>query len=388
MKEADSMKKILVLGGVGAMATETTIDLVETSDFEEIMIADIDLPKIDSFIGKMGDSRLRAAKIDAQSVDQMAELIEGYQVVANGLPRIFCENAIKATIKARVDMLDLISPHEETLALDQNARSAGVSVVGGVGITPGITNILAQLGAERLDRVERIDIDFAAFRSIAHSPGLLHVILWEFDPRTENRFFYDGGKLIPNPPFSGARTVHFPEPIGTQTTYYVPHGESQTLSKNIADVKQVYIRGCFPPRAMGLVRMLYDYDLYGSEPIDFQGRQVQPLEFIRHYLLNSPSGDETGVWGYSVQVEVQGMLNGHHVMCRFVTSHPPMEKWGGRRAYSKNVGIPLSIGAQMLAKGKAKKKGVDGAETMLPAEEFVDELRKRDFVINESLVYM
>ena len=65
-----------------------------------------------------------------------------------------------------------------------------------------------------------------------------------------------------------------------------------------------------------------------------------------------------------------------------------MEKWGGQRAYSKNVGIPLSIGAQMLAQGKAKKKGVDGAETMLPPEEFVNELRKREFVINESLIYL
>ncbi len=42
----------------------------------------------------------------------------------------------------------------------------------------------------------------------------------------------------------------------------------------------------------------------------------------------------------------------------------------------------------MLAKGKAKKTGIDGAETMLPAEEFVAELRKRDFVINESLIYL
>jgi putative NADH-flavin reductase len=30
------VKKILVLGGVGAMATETTIDLVQTSDFDEL----------------------------------------------------------------------------------------------------------------------------------------------------------------------------------------------------------------------------------------------------------------------------------------------------------------------------------------------------------------
>ena len=381
------MKKILVLGGVGAMATETSIDLVNTSDFEEIMIADINLEKIDAFIQKSGDGRLKAAKINAESVSEMAELISGYDVVANGLPRVYCENAIRAGIEAKVDMLDLISPHEETLALDNEAQSAGISAVGGVGITPGITNILAQLGADRLESVERIDIDFAAFRSIAHSPGLLHVILWEFDPRTENRFYFDDGKLIPNPPFSGARTVHFPEPIGTQTTYYVPHGESQTLSKNIPGVNQVFIRGCFPPRAMGLVKMLYDYGIYDSPPMDYADTKIQPLEFINHYLLNSPAGDQTEVWGYSVQVEVQGVLNGHDVMVRFVTDHPPMDKWGGQRAYAKNVGIPLSIGAQMLAKGKARKKGVDGIETMLPAEEFVDELRKRGFVINESLSY-
>jgi saccharopine dehydrogenase-like NADP-dependent oxidoreductase len=382
------MKKILVLGGVGAMATETTIDLVHTSDFEEIMVADIDLAKIESFIKDTGDSRLSAAKVDAESIDQMADLMKGYDVVANGLPRIYCENAIRAGIKAGVGMLDLISPHEETLALNEEASKADVSIVGGVGITPGITNILAQLGADRLSRVDRIDIDFAAFRSIAHSPGLLHVILWEFDPRTENRFYYDDGQLIPNPPFSGARSVHFPKPIGTQTTYYVPHGESQTLSKNIEGVKQVYIRGCFPPRAMGLVRMFYDYGVYESEPIEYEGKQIQPLEFINHYLLNSPEGDQTELWGYSVQVEVMGMLDDRDVMYRFVTSHPPMDKWGGQRAYAKNVGIPLSIGAQMLAEGKVKKKGVDGAETMLPAEEFVDELRKREFVINESLVYL
>ena len=382
------MKKIIVLGGVGAMATETTIDLIETSDFEEIMVADIDLQKIEAFIKASGDKRLKAAKINAESVSEMADLINGYDVVANGLPRVYCENAIKAAIEARVDMLDLISPHEETLALDNDARDAGISVVGGVGITPGITNLLAQLGADRLDRVERIDIDFAAFRSIAHSPGLLHVILWEFDPRTENRFYFDNGSLIVNPPFSGERTVHFPEPIGTQNTYYVPHGESQTLSKNIEGVKQVFIRGCFPPRAMSLVRMLYDYGVYESKPVDYEGGQIQPLEFIIHYLLNTPEGDQTEVWGYSVQVEVQGTVNGNDVMARFVTSHPPMDKWGGQRAYAKNVGIPLSIGAQMLAEGKARKKGVDGAETMLPAEEFVIELRKRDFVINESLIYL
>ena len=139
---------------------------------------------------------------------------------------------------------------------------------------------------------------------------------------------------------------------------------------------------------MGLVRTLHDYGMYDSNSVKFRDKDNQPLEFMKHYLLKVPEGDQTELWGYSVQVEIIGWLKNNRVMYRFATSHPPMKNWGEQRAYSKNVGIPLSIGAQMLANGKAKKKGVDGLETMLPAQEFVAKMRKRDFVINESLVYL
>ena len=382
------MRRILVLGGVGAMANETTRDLVTTSDFDEITVADINVKKARAFASNLKDRRLRVVGFDANKISDMVQLMKGYDVVANGLPRIFSVKAIKAAIIAKVHILDLISPEKETLALDQKAKAAGITAVGGVGITPGITNILAKLGADRLTKTDQIDIDFAAFRSIAHSPALLYVILWEFDPHTKIRYCFEEGKLIPNPPFSGERTVHFPEPIGTQTTYHVPHGESQTLSKNIEGVKKVYIRGTFPPKAMRLVRGLYDYGFYESKPVLFQGKRIPPLDFVRTYLLSVPQGDQTELWGYSVQAEIIGFLDGKKVMIRFQTSHPSMKEWGGTRAYDKNVGIPLSIGAQMVAAGKAKRKGVDGAENMIPAQEFVDELKKRGFRISEELIHL
>ncbi len=120
------MKKILVLGGVGAMAGETTIDLVSTSNFDEIMVADIDIAKAESVIKALGDERLQVVKINAEGVDETAKLMSGYDVVANGLPRTYCENAIKAAIIAKVDMLDLVSPHEETLALDSEAKASEI----------------------------------------------------------------------------------------------------------------------------------------------------------------------------------------------------------------------------------------------------------------------
>jgi lysine 6-dehydrogenase len=380
------MSRILVLGGVGAMANETTRDLVATSDFEEITVADINIKKAKALAEEVKDKRLRVVGLDASKTSDIVKLMKGYDVVANGLPRVLCEKATRAAIAAKVDIIDLVSLSEETLSLDSKAKAAGISAVGGVGITPGVTNILAKLGADRLGRVEQIDIDFAAFRSIAHSPALLYVILWEFDPNTKTRYCFEDGKLIPNLPFSGERVVPFPDPIGTQTTYYVPHGESQTLSKNIPGVKRVYIRGTFPPRAMRLVRSLYDYGFFESKLITFQGKKFSPLEFVKFYLMSVPQGDQTEIWGYSVQAEVIGFLADKKVMIRFQTSHPPMDQWGGTRAYDKNVGIPLSIGAQMLAAGKVKSKGVDGAENMLPPQEFVNELKKRGFRISEEII--
>jgi lysine 6-dehydrogenase len=372
------------MGGVGAMANETTRDLVATSRFDEITIADIDTPKAERFAVELKDKRVKVVGLDANEVAGMVKLMKGYDMVANGLPRVFLEKATAAAIEAGVNITDLISPSAETLSMDEKAKAAGISAVGGVGITPGITNILARLGADKFTDVEQIDIDFAAFRSIAHSPGLLHVILWEFDPRTETRYTFENNHLIPHPPFSGARVVNFPEPIGKQTTYYVPHGESRTLSKNIPGVKRVYIRGAFPADAMRLVRSLYDYGIYNAKPMPYLNTEISPLEFLEHYLLSTPEGDRTDLWGYSIQVEVIGFAGNKKKIYKCQTSHPPMEAWGGTRAYDKNVGIPLSIGAQIIADGKVLKKGVDGAENMLPAQPFVDELKKRGFIIAET----
>ncbi len=133
------MKRILVLGGVGAMANETTRDLVATSNFDEITIADIDVKKAKAFASGLKDKRLKVVGFDANKISDMVQLMKGYDVVANGLPRIYSEKAIKAAIVARVNILDLISLEEETLSLDGKAKRAGISAVGGVGITPGIT---------------------------------------------------------------------------------------------------------------------------------------------------------------------------------------------------------------------------------------------------------
>jgi len=117
------MKRILVLGGVGAMASETTRDLLATSDFGEITVADVDLPKARAFVEELGDQRLKAVGVDAEDVEATARLMEGQDVIANGLPRQYCRKAILAAIKAifQPEVLVLLGISNGTYLLGRKA---------------------------------------------------------------------------------------------------------------------------------------------------------------------------------------------------------------------------------------------------------------------------
>jgi lysine 6-dehydrogenase len=375
--------RILMLGGAGAMGSETTKDMIKTSDFSEIVLGDINVEKVKTFISKLNDKRLSVVKVDANNVDELAKTMKGFDIVASALPFRYDLNVTKACVKTGINGIDLSSEPDQ-FALDEKAKNAGITYIAGCGATPGTTNMMAKYGISKLDRAEEVQISFAAFRSTAIAPGLLYTTFWEFDPEVEERVYYENGKLVSVKPLEGARTVEFHEQIGQQEVVYIPHEETRSLPKTFPELKRVSVRGCFPPATMELVRIMVKYNFYQGEPVEINETKVKPADFMFKFLLNNPEAKKNPVWAYGLIVEVTGRKNGKPSKITLKNSHPSMDEWGGRSAYGKNVGIPLSIGAQMLAKGKVEGKGVFPPEGSLDSKEFLDELSKRGIQIHEK----
>ncbi len=76
------MKRIIVLGGCGAMGAEATRDLSLTSDFDEIVIADIDPARAQELANSLGD-RVHAIRADASNERSLVEIFRGFDIVAN-----------------------------------------------------------------------------------------------------------------------------------------------------------------------------------------------------------------------------------------------------------------------------------------------------------------
>ncbi len=372
--------KIIVLGGCGG-------DLARTSDFEEIVIADCDIEKAKALATELGGGRVRAEQIDVSDEDALTQRARGFDVVANSTTYHFGLIATRAAIRAGVSYLDLggLFNTPKQLELDEEARKAGVTICLGCGATPGVTNLMTRHAADQLDQVDEVHIAFASFRSIAPSAGLLDTVLDEFSPGSR-RFYWEDGNFVEVPAFSGAKRIRFSDPVGEVETYFVPHSETHTLPRLLGKgLRRVDVRGTWRKEIMQALRLFADLKLTGDQSIKFEGKEVNSKAFLRQHVLQTAAdfgGD--GEWAFLLNVEVVGKLEGKLVRIVCNTSHPPNAVWG-TAATARMTGIPASIGAQKLARGEAKGKGVIGPEACFEPTSFFAELAKRGIKVHEKV---
>jgi lysine 6-dehydrogenase len=379
--------RALVLGGAGAVCKETTRDLAKYSKFDEIVLADGNDRAAEVLVKEIADPRLRAVHLDADDEGGLARLFDGYDVIVNGLPFKYDLTVTRACVAAGVHGLD-ISSEDPQFDLHEQAKQKGVLFVPGVGATPGITNMMVARAAEILDRPEEVEIYFAAFRCLAPAPGLLATTMWEFIPDEEERkeAYFEDGRWHPAPPLSGGVEVEFHEQIGRQRVFIVPHDESYTLPRSYSTLRRAAVRGCFPPHVMELMSAMMRSGLLGSHSIKVNGSALPSKELVRELLWQNEHSRENPVWAYGLVVEVLGERNGRKTRCTYRSKHPPQDAWGGESAYFKNVGIPLAIGAELIAAGQTAARGVLPPEQALPVSPFFEALQKRGLIVDETIV--
>ena len=157
--------KIVVLGGAGDMGSRAVRDLAAKPEVKELIIADINTAAAEK-LAKELDNKVKAVYIDANKPDTLVEAIKGKDVVASAMGPFYRYEkvAVEAALDAGVNYVSICDDYdavESILPLDKRAKELGLSVLTGLGWTPGISNVLARKGADDLDEVEEINIYWA-----------------------------------------------------------------------------------------------------------------------------------------------------------------------------------------------------------------------------------
>jgi saccharopine dehydrogenase-like NADP-dependent oxidoreductase len=144
--------KVLVLGG-GAQGRVIASDLARALPASSITVADLRDP------GLGARSNLRWEQADLADAAGLARRMAEHGLVVGALPSHLGFAAMRAAIEARRNMVDVSFCAEDALALDADARRAGVSIVPDCGLAPGLSHLcVGRAAAEGLPDEVIIDV--------------------------------------------------------------------------------------------------------------------------------------------------------------------------------------------------------------------------------------
>jgi len=288
------MARITVLGGAGAVGSIATKTLASSGVFSDIVVADMNVAAARKVVKEATGAKLTAVAFDAESPNSIKKAVSGSAVVLNCVGPFYKYGPVilQAVIEAGINYVDICDDFDATealLAMDEEARKAGVSALIGMGSSPGVANVLVKFCADSLlDEVEAVDIYHAHGGEKVEGAGVvkhrihsmkMDIPMFLGGMFTTVRLFEESGRAL-------EEDTQF-QNVGVYRVYAYPHPETITLPQYLKGVKRVTNLGLvLPPAYAELIKGMVRLGITDEKPIEVQGQKVIPLEFAVAFILS------------------------------------------------------------------------------------------------------
>lgn len=348
--------KVIILGGSGVIGSYAAESLVKEGNFSDVTIGDINIDKAKAAAELLGE-KASYKKVDIYDSEQLREAIRGYDLVVNCIGP-FYKNAdivIQASLDEKANFLDICDDYDAAellLTYDQRFKEAGLLAVICAGASPGMMNILAAIGAGKLDETEAVDTSW--IENSLDTVGATSVFYHAAHFVDGNIPQFLDGEQVYVPALSGTTEFEFPG-IGTYPVHYVGHPEPVTLPKFIKGLKRATNRGNGYPLnqdyANGLLGFFAKLGLTSKDLVlNINGGQITPRDFLCHYLpiaavsedipeeFKASEGELDNVGHFLIRVDVHGYKGeqAQHIVYLGTCGHTRIAT-GGTAAYIANL---------------------------------------------------
>ncbi len=381
--------------GAGRQGTAAAYDMVMRGGAESVLLADADagtaLRAAERINRLTGRDVARAAQIDVRDYDALVELLTPVDVYLCAVPYRFILGCTQAAIQARTSMVDL-GGHTETvlkqLALDAEARAAGVSVVPDCGMGPGLNNTLGLYTVERLEARGALPREVRiwdgglpvnppppwGYQASFHINGLTN----EYSGQA---VFLRNGKITLVDTFTELEVLEF-DGLG-QLEAFVASGGTSTVPYTYEGRLQVYENKiCRYPGHYAQFKAFKDLGLFSEEPIEVGPDRVRviPREFY-HTLLAPQIEVEQVIDICVMRARGTGALDGRDIslVVDLVDGYDPATGFNGME---RLTGWHAAIMCEFIARGEVPP-GVWPMEKAVTSTRFMEKIYERGFRVTE-----
>jgi len=365
------------------MGSAIALDMIQSDEVSKVVVGDFDEKKAEQLAAKLKSDKVLGQRVDVTDQKATMKLMKNFNVVISALPHGANVLANKAAIGAGVHLVDL-AYEEQQWKLDTPAKEAGVTLIPGCGVAPGLTNILAGHGVSLLDEVDTIHIVCGGipqkpvpplgYRIVFSTQGLV-------DMYCEKSRIVRNGKIVEVDTLSGLEKIELPG-LGELEAFYTD-GLSTLLHTMKGRVKNMDEKTARWPGHAEKIMAFRDTGFFDTQPIEVDGVKIVPRKLAVSILDKTLRlGGEKDVT--VLRVDVTGKKNGNNVEHSFVMIDF-FDEERGVTSMARTTGYTAAIVGRMVARGDIQKRGVVPPEIAVAGkfEKFVSELADRGIKIQE-----
>ncbi len=372
------------------MGCATVYDLTQSKDVKEIVVGDYDLERAKEAARKFGGGKAKAVCVDVRKTGALVSYLRGTEAVLNCTQYYWNLAVMLAALQARVHYLDLgglFYTTRKQLKLDKKFKKIGKLAILGIGSAPGIANVMARYLADQLDRVDFAGVyngsrDFQTYPDALSFGFSIATIL---DELTIAPMAFTKGRFAQQDNFSGAEEMTFPKPIGKLVMRHSIHSEVATLpmSFKAKGIREASFKINYDLQLIEVVRLLGGIGLLEQKPIRIQEKEIAPRAFLEQILKSRPPSGKSPKDVETIRVVVRGK-KGRRAQTLSLDATTRYTTKPNFSAVARDTGFPISVAAQMIARGNIRVTGVHPPETAIPPREFLSEMNRRGIRISGS----
>lgn len=383
------MGRILIIGA-GGVGTVVAHKVAQNPDvFTDIMIATRTKSKADAIAEKIGKDRIKTAKVDADSVEELISLFNSYkpELVINVALPYQDLTIMDACLACGVNYLDTANyePKDEAKfeykwqwAYQDKFKEAGLTAILGCGFDPGVTSVFTAYAAKHhFDEIRTLDI--VDCNAGDHGKAFATNFNPEINIRevTQKGKYWENGKWAETEPHEIHKALTYPN-IGQKESYVIYHEELESLVKNFPTIERARFWMTFGQEYLTHLRVIQNIGMARIDPVMYNGVEIIPIQFLKAVLPDPGDLGENYKGETSIGCRIRGIKDGKERTYYVYNncSHEEAFRETGMQAVSYTTGVPAMIGAMMFLKGVWRRPGVFNVEEFDP-DPFMEQLNKQ-----------
>jgi saccharopine dehydrogenase (NAD+, L-lysine-forming) len=384
------MPKVLIIGAGGVSQVVVHKCAQVPNVFSDILLASRTKSKFDKIAGSIKSRygrTIQTAQLDADNPKNVVKLIKKFKpgLVINAALPYQDLSIMDACLETKTNYLDTANYEPKDVAkfeykwqwaYHDRFKSAGIMALLGCGFDPGVTNVFtAYMKKHYFNKMKYIDI--VDCNAGSHGKAFATNFNPEINIReiTQKGKFYEMGEWKEIDPMSVHKPINYPE-VGDKESYLLFHEELESLVKHYPEIERIRFWMTFGQEYITHLRVLQNVGMTRIDPVNFQGKKIIPLEFLKALLPEPSSLGENYTGKTCIGVQIEGQDKNNQPLKKFiynVCDHAESYKETGTQAISYTTGVPAMTGAMMLLTGKWKGIGVFNIEEMDP-DPFMEKL--------------